>query len=58
MLHLAICMRVFLILSVLESLGVLAQLKETGEYGNTWATYYEQPCCATKRHVRHHKGMF
>lgn len=47
--------RVLLLVCLLDHFGVWAQLKET-EVSNYWATYYEQPCCATKRHVRHHKG--
>lgn len=47
--------RVVLMVCLLDHFGVWAQLKET-EVSNYWATYYEQPCCATKRHVRHHKG--
>lgn len=47
--------RVVLMVCLLDHSGVWAQLKEA-EVSNYWATYYEQPCCATKRHVRHHKG--
>lgn len=47
--------RVVLMVCLLDHFGVWAQLKEA-EVSNYWATYYEQPCCATKRHVRHHKG--
>lgn len=51
-----ICLKIILLVTLLDELGVLAQIKDGAEYGNHWATYYEQPCCAAKRHVRHHKG--
>lgn len=42
----------------LNELGTFRIFFASAQYENHWISYYEQPCCAGQRRVRHHKGKF